>query len=88
MIFCGKIYDEAAYLLCSPDPPTNSETTYPKFVSFFKPIRLLSTKIYESCKNFLIGIEKIVKVRIRSFGSGNIGFGEQDIRLESSPPLQ
>ena len=28
-----------------------------------------------------------MKVRIRSFGSGDIGFGEQDTRLESSPPF-
>lgn len=47
-----------------------------------------NNKYIKGCKIVLIGIEKIVKVRIRSFGSGNIGFGEQDIRLESSPPLQ
>ena len=62
------------------------------FVSFFNQsdcFQLKKTNTNKYIHNKAVKLsKKIVKVRIRSFGSGNIGFGEQDIRLESSPPLQ
>ena len=72
-----------AHRIPQPIPKRRIQSLY----HFLSQSDCFQRKYMKGCKNFLIGIEKIVKVRIRSFGSGNIGFGEQDIRLESSPPF-